>query len=202
MMKSQKNFASSSIKEFLKDNYKILIGFVIFALLASASYSVWRDRNQKKQSVATSSLLRAIDAGKADDLKTLADHAPANQALLAQMILAGQLIEQDKKDQALEIYTKVGSPSTASFWRDLARFNSAALLSDKTNYAEAAKLLSSLTGKGNVLRPAALELKASAEAKQGDTKKAFADYAELSVLPEAGDASRDHAKQLMRFYQP
>jgi hypothetical protein len=174
-------------------------------VLAVGAYQAWRaydlrqrqavsDRYQAAQQLASSG-----DAAKAEEaFSALTKDAPAGYATLAKFHLAGQYLDQGKRDPAVALLKELSSVSNPAL-ANTARLRLAWLLADASPKAEVVTLLQPLSAPDNPWRFAAQEVIAYIDLKDGQRGQAQAEYEKLAQETEAPASLRQRAGGIAEY---
>jgi hypothetical protein len=182
-----------------------MIAAVAVLVLAVAGYQAWKtyDLSQRqKVSQRYGEASQAAESGnmaKAEtDFAALAKDAPSGYASLSKLHLAGALVAQNKRDDAVRLLRELTSNSNPLV-ADAARLRLAWTLADASPKTEVAQLLQPLTPADSPWRFAAAEVLAYMDLKAGARAQAIGEYQKLSQEPEASPNLRQRAAGIAEY---
>ena len=184
-------------------NYIIAAAGVL--VLAVAGYQAWKTYDlSQRQKISEQYRLasQAAEGGnlvKAEtDFAALAKDAPTGYASLSKLHLAGALIGQNKRDQAVSLLREL-TASSNPLVANSARLRLAWIMADASPKTEIAQLLQPLTPADSPWRFAAGEVLAYLDLKAGARAQAITEYQKLSQEPDASPSLRQRAAGIAEY---
>ena len=169
------------------DTYKGLIfGAMAVLVLAVAAVQLWQGMEEDRLAAQADTFARATEhLADGDQDSALADLAAVAQeggayGALADLQRAGVLLEQDKRDEALEIYRSLSADSSLDYvFVDVATLLWAIHGIESEDSAVLLDALAPLTDPGNSYSYLALELTALLSVREGNMSEAAAVFEQL-----------------------
>jgi hypothetical protein len=184
-------------------NYVIAAAVVL--VLAVGGFQAWKsyDLSQRQKiSERYREATQAAESGNAvkaeTDFNALAKDAPSGYATLSKLHLAGALIAQNKRDQAVALLREL-TTSSNQLVANSARLRLAWLMADASPKTEVTQLLQPLTPADSPWRFAAGEVLAYMDLKAGARSQAVTEYQKLAQEPEAPSSLRQRAAGIAEF---
>jgi hypothetical protein len=184
-------------------NYLIAAAAVL--VLAVAGYQAWKTYDlQQRQKVSERyrEASQAVESGnmvKAEtDFAALAKDAPSGYATLSKLHLAGALIAQNKRDEAVSLLREL-TTSSNPLVANAARLRLAWIMADASPKTEITQMLQPLTPADSPWRFAASEVLAYVDLKAGARAQAITEYQKLSQEPEASPSLRQRAAGIAEY---
>jgi hypothetical protein len=183
----------------------VIIAAAVVLVLAVAGYQAWRtyDLSQRqKVSERYREASQAAESGnmvKAEtDFAALSKDAPAGYATLSKLHLAGALIAQNKRDEAVSLLRELTTASNPLV-ANAARLRLAWIMADASPKTEITQLLQPLTPADSPWRFAAGEVLAYVDLKAGARAQAITEYQKLAQEPEASPSLRQRAAGIAEY---
>jgi hypothetical protein len=184
-------------------NYLIAAAAVL--VLAVAGYQAWKtyDLSQRQKiSERYREASQAAESGnlvKAEtDFGALAKDAPTGYATLSKLHLAGALIGQNKRDQAVSLLREL-TTSSNPLVANAARLRLAWIMADASPKTEITQILQPLTPADSPWRFAAGEVLAYMDLKAGARAQAITEYQKLAQEPDASPSLRQRAAGIAEY---
>ena len=184
-------------------NYMIAAAAVL--VLTVAGYQAWKtyDLSQRQKiSQRYGQASQAAESGnmvKAEtDFAALAKDAPSGYATLSKLHLAGALIAQNKRDQAVTLLRELTTDANPLV-ANAARLRLAWIMADASSKTEITQLLQPLTPADSPWRFAAGEVLAYMDLKAGARAQAITEYQKLSQEPDAASSLRQRAAGIAEY---
>ncbi|MCE9508530.1 MAG: tetratricopeptide repeat protein [Alphaproteobacteria bacterium] len=189
------------LNQFWKENGSWIIGGAVIAVLLTGALSFWRQWEYRRNTAATSELVRLVTASDLPTLESFAKTGSKNHAMLARFMAAGAHLEHNEKDQAIALYNDIAETSGIDkTYRDLARVLSIGQRIDKDDPEKLQRELSALSDDKGVWRYTALELEALLSARQGRMQDAVDVLTKITADPLAPADARTRAFTLRELY--
>jgi len=182
--------------------YGWLITALVVLIVGGAAVNEWRKVRQASQAEAAGDAFRAAyaepdAATRAAALGDLAATTP-RAAVLAKLAEAGSRIEAGDAAAAAALLGEVaGDGSAGEPYRSIAALQRVMVLGASMDPSERQATLELLVNPGAPFRPLALEQRALMHLEGGDKAAAIADLQELLTEPQASEALRGRARQLI-----
>lgn len=182
--------------------YGWLIVLAIVVVVGAAAANEWRKSRAEARAQAAGDALRAAyltqdPVTRAGVLGAIADAASTSEPVI-RIAHAGALRDAGDVDAAAAVLARVAEDGeTGATYRALAALQRVMLLGSAMDASERAATLETLSADGAPFRPLALEQRALMRLDAGDTDAAIEDLRTAMTLPEAPEALRGRARQLI-----
>ena len=191
-------------QDFLARWGKPLLGLLILGLAAFAGYLYWQDRQEAEMERNSEQLVAGLDqvqAGNLDSayssLEDLAASGEGGAATAAAMLRAGIAAEQDRSEEAAEMFAAVANNAdNPPAIRDLAKVREIALRYDDMTSQQVIAELQGLAVPGEPFFGSAGEMVAHAYLDQGDEDEAGALFAQIAKAENVPESLRSRARQM------
>ena len=177
------------------------VGVAVAALLvtlAAWGYQTWRAGEDAKAAQAYASALATMQKGDLNGAFTqfgkAADTPSKGYKTLALMQEGGIRLQQDKTEEAVELFDQAAQAAPSPLLGDMARLKSALALMDTAPFAALQERLTPLMDSKRPYASAAREALAMAKLKAGRLQEARADFQVLQLLPEATRSQQQRAQ--------
>ncbi len=182
--------------------YRWLIAALVLLIVGGAAFNEWRKARDRAAAEAAGDALRTAfaEADPATRAGLLEDAAVADPqaAALAKLAEAGSRADAGDTDAAAALLEEVaGDGSVGELYRSLASLQRVMLLGDAMPASEREATLQMLAAPNAPFRPLALEQRALMHLDGGDKDAAIADLQAAIEEPDATDALRGRARQLI-----
>ncbi len=180
-------------------------GLVLAGLLAFGGWLWWSDMSEAKLESSSEEVVRAMDQLEADNPKAaddafaaiLAEDGSAGAKIVAKLARAGIAIQQDKLEEAANLYAEVAADETApQAYRDLATVREVSLRYDDMGTDAVVARLKPLAMPGAPFFGSAGELLGAAYMDQGKDNLAGPLFAQIAKDENTPDSLRSRARQL------
>lgn len=185
----------------------ILIGGAILLVVLTGAFAAWNGWQHQRNANQTNMLISALETPYPEmALKAIDEHLSGEHKVIAQMQLAGYLVQNDKQDEALALYQTVAQQRfTPDIWRDLAILMAARLewndSIDENRARDIYASLKPLLAKNNPWRlHAALQSALIAGDSFGEYKNAVQLLATPLNDPNAAISLKNRARALDHLY--
>ena len=182
--------------------YRWVLAAGVVLIVGGAAVHEWRKLHLSTRAAAAGDAFRAAYAetdasARATRLDEVATATP-RAAVLARLAEAGARAEAGDTDGAAEILAQVaGDGSAGELYRSMAALQRAMLLGAAMEPSERQATLELLVNPGAPFRPLALEQRALMRLDSGDKAAAVADLEAVLAEPQASEALRNRARQLI-----
>jgi hypothetical protein len=197
----EEELRSDRYRQFFIKAWPWALGAAVAALviaLAAWGYQSWRAGQDARAAQAYST---ALDTAQKGDLtkaftqfEQAADTPSKGYKALALMQEAAIRMQQNKTEEAVELFDQAATAAPSPLIGDMARLKSAFALMDTAPYAALQERLTPLIDPKRPYSTAAREALAMAKLKAGRVKDARADFQVLQLLPDATQGQRQRAQ--------
>lgn len=182
--------------------YGWLITALVVLIVGGAAVNEWRKARQAAQAEAAGDAFRAAyaETDAATRAAALADLAASTPraAVLAKLAEAGARADTGDTQGAAALLGEVaGDGSAGELYRSVAALQRVMVLGSAMDASERAATLELLVNPGAPFRPLALEQRALMHLDGGDKAAAIADLEAVLTEPQASEALRGRARQLI-----
>jgi hypothetical protein len=193
------------LEGFMSRYGKLLLGVIVVALLAFAGWIYWDHRQTKAREEQAEAYVQALDSLQSENLDAakakLAPIAAASgsdaNTTSARLLLAGIALRQNRKPDALKLFTQVADDAKAPQpMRDLANVRGVAADFDAMKPQDVVDRLKPLAVPGNAWFGVAGEMVGMAYLKQGKQDQAGPLFAAIAKDEQIDEGLRSRARQL------
>ncbi len=194
-------------KKLWKRYGNLLVALALLVIVGVAGYEGWRYWQKKQSEAAGDSFFAAAGLaaeGKAEEaLKGFEAIGNTGFVELGKLREAALLAGEGKAEEAVKIYDAIAANASLSpSLRDLSRIRAAAVLADKSAFADIETRLKDLSAAGNPWRHVAREIMAAVQFRLKDYKGADVQVQAILADPETPPALRQRASTIAQLLAP
>ena len=200
----EEQLRSARYQTIVRKGWPYAAALAIIAILAVIGTWMYAQHQQAAEGKASEAYADGLQALAKGDLKgadasfdKLTRSAPRGYKSLALMQEAGLRLNDNKREEALQLLDEAAKVAPDQIVGDTARLKAALIVMDNRPFAEAEQRLAPLTADKRPLRQMARETLALARLGAGQTAAARGDFQVISLSQDSSDAARARANAVL-----